>query len=80
MAVGGGLFQGIQVDKLLYMKWLKVFILATQIHSFVYICNVVDSMGYVHIVFIIFFLESMLSTTRGTGRTLACSPFVVWFW
>ena len=36
-------------------------------------------MGYVHIVFIIFFLESVLSTTRGTGHTLACSPFVVWF-
>ena len=37
LAVGGGLLQGIQIDKLLYMKWYIVFILAAWIHCFVYI-------------------------------------------
>ena len=42
---------------LLYIKWCKVFILVAWIHCFVYIS---DSRGYIHLLFIIFVLESML--------------------
>ena len=39
------------------MKWCKVFILVASIQCFVYIS---DSGGYIHFVFRIFVLESML--------------------
>ena len=59
-AVGGGLLQGIQIDKLLYMKWYNVFILVAWIHCFAYISNGIVTRGYIPFVFIIFFLVSML--------------------
>ena len=57
LAVDGALLQGIQIDKLLYMKWYKVFILVAWIHCFVYISNGVVTRGcnFIHLVFIISF-------------------------
>ena len=55
-----------------------MFILAAWIHCFVYISGGLVARGYIHFVFIIFILEHV--TTGGTGRTLACSPFVGGFW
>ena len=54
-----GLLQEIQIDKLLYMKWYKVFNLVALIYCWVYMSNDVTR-GYIHFVFIIFVLESML--------------------
>ena len=42
------------------MKWCKVFILVAWIHCFVYISRGVVTRWYIHYVFIIFVLESML--------------------
>ena len=42
------------------MKWYKVFILVAWIHCFVYISNGGVTRGYIHLVAIIFILESML--------------------
>ena len=48
-AIGGGLLQGIQMDKLLHMKWYNMFILVAWIHCFVYISNGVVTRGYIHL-------------------------------
>ena len=52
-----------------------MFNLAAWIHCFVYISKGLVSRGYIHFVFIISILESMLLhvTTGGTGHTLACT-------
>ena len=42
------------------MKWYNVFSLLTWIHCFVYISNGVVSRRYIHLVFIIIVLKSML--------------------
>ena len=54
-----------------------MFILAACIHCFVYISHDVVTRGYIHLVFISF---GEYGTTGGTSGTLACSPFVGWFW
>ena len=55
-----GIPSQIQIDKLLYMKWYNVFILVAWMHCFVYISNGVVTGWYIHLVFIVFVLESML--------------------
>ena len=72
--VGGSLFQGIQIDKLLYMKYYNMFILVVWIHCFVYISNGVVTSGYIHFVFIIFVLESMLLQAMYDG-VLICFKY-----
>ena len=42
------------------MKWYIVFILVAWMHCFVYSSNGEVARGYIHFVFIIFILESML--------------------
>ena len=56
-----------------------MFISVAWIHCFVFISNDVVTRGYIHLVFIISFVGKHV-TTGCTGRTLACSPFVGWFW
>ena len=57
-----GISSQIQIDKLLhvYMKWYNVIILVAWMHCFVYISNGVVTGWYIHLVFIVFVLESML--------------------
>ena len=67
-SVGGGLLQGIQIDKFLHMKKYIVFILVAWIHYFVYISKGLVTRGYIHFVFMSSMNTAFHSIQKGSAR------------
>ena len=73
------------------MKWYNVFILVAWIHCFVNISKGLVTRGYIHFVFIIFILESMLLQvvhvilllvvllSVGSGDVVMYNGALIWF-